>query len=203
MKDNYLKKVIWFISTISIVLLITMVNSQQTSSATMSYSNIVLNHPLLVINKQLKEDMTSDEIYTISHQDIVHLTNEFIEQLVQEIDDDYKVIRYDSKEALLNQFERISSREVASEFVDFYYVEEENDLFIVPTELPPWFVTDQDYEVVQLANNKVKIIQDNTMDLYGDYMIEVVFTFCDNWKITDVHHQGREQGVQEEELPIF
>lgn len=202
MKKKCLRKLVWFIGIISIALLIIIVHSQQPSSATKSYN--ALNQPLLEIDKQMKEEFKTDDTHMIRHEDIVSLTHQFLEQLVQEVDDDYKVIHFQTKEELLNLFKGISSREVASEYIDFYYVEEGNDLFIVPTELPPWFVADQDYDVVQIANDKVKIVQDNTMELYGNYIIEVEFTFCDNWKITAVHHYDREQGEQvEEDLPLF
>lgn len=125
---------------------------------------------------------------TITHDKIVNLTDQFMDRLVQEINEDYKVIHFDTKEALKSSFDTIANRDVTSEYIDFYYEEKVDGLYILPTEIPPWFIEKNHYDVIQLNGNQVKVIQENETDLYGDYIITYEFTYIHNedWKITDI-----------------
>lgn len=48
-------------------------------------------------------------------------------------------------------------------------------LYIVPTETPPWFQKENNYERTRLDGNIVEISQQNQTDLYGNYMINIQF----------------------------
>lgn len=132
---------------------------------------------------------SQNEQLSLSHEKIVTLTNRFMETLVQTSDEQYKVKQYDTKAELLDQFESFATREVAAEFVHFYYQEKADGLYILPTELPPWFVKDQSYQQEWLADNVCKITQHNQSDLYGEYVIEIEMTYQQGtWKITAIDH---------------
>jgi type IV secretory pathway component VirB8 len=127
---------------------------------------------------------------TISHDEIVRLTDNFMNLILQDITEEYKVIQYQSKESLLQAFEEVSTREVAKPFVDFYFYEENDGLYIVPTETPPWFNKQNGYDVVQLDYNKVLIQQENELELYGNYTVEFELTYQDQgWRITKITHR--------------
>lgn len=131
------------------------------------------------------EEASGDQ--TITHEEIVGLTDKFMEQLVQEIDEDYRVVHFDTKEALEASFDHIAKREVTAEYVDFYYEETADGLYILPTETPPWFIKENDYNVIQLKKDQVEVIQENQTDLYGAYTITYEFSFdVDGWKITKI-----------------
>lgn len=124
-----------------------------------------------------------------THEQIIDLTNQFMEKLVQEIDGDNQVVQYHTKESLKASFDEIADRKITDEYIDYYYYEDENNgLYIVPTELPPWFIENNKYDVVQLSGNQVKVVQDNQAELYGDYTIEIELTLDVNekWKISNV-----------------
>lgn len=125
---------------------------------------------------------------TITHEEIIVLTDKFMEQLVQEIDDDYRVVHFDTKEALESSFDDIAMREVTVEYTDFYYEETADGLYILPTETPPWFIETNDYHVIQLNKGQVKVVQENETHLYGQYTITYEFSFEDkeHWKITNI-----------------
>lgn len=124
----------------------------------------------------------------ISHQKIVQLTNQFMDILVQDIDHNNRVINYFTKEELLEQFEMIMSKEAAMPYVDFYYEEKVDGLYIIPTETPPWFNQANDYDMMPINENQIKVTQENNSELYGKYIIELIFTYKDEWKITEVNH---------------
>lgn len=140
---------------------------------------------------EIQEDLVSEDTKAmnveITHQEILTLTNQFMDTLVQDIDEyTYKVLHFNSKEELLTAFESVTTEVLAKPYVDFYYEEEEDGLYIVPTSTPPWFESENDYNVVQLDENTVKVIQFNETEFYGDYEIELELTFDDNWTITDI-----------------
>jgi|SRR5690625_4422022 len=125
----------------------------------------------------------------ISHEQISTLTNKFMDMIVQDIEEDYKVVHYTSKEGLLDDFQKVATREAAAEYVEFYFEERENGLYIIPTETPPWFVPDNSYDVIQLGNNQVMIKQVNQSPLYGKYSIQFDFTYSEEgWRITQIKH---------------
>ncbi|SHG48822.1 hypothetical protein [Ornithinibacillus halophilus] len=124
---------------------------------------------------------------TPSHDTIVELTTQFMNLIVQDLYEDYQVVHYDSKDELLEEFEKIASKEVAKPFVDFYFKEKNGNLYIVPTETPAWFVKDKDYDMKQIEDGQVKINQFNESEFFGDYTIELTFTYTNKgWKITNI-----------------
>lgn len=139
-------------------------------------------------HKELSEEEQRETV-SVSHKEITGLMEQFMNQIVQEIDEDYKVVHYQTKDELLDTFEKISTREVAITYVDFYFTEKDDGLYLLPTETPPWFIPENDYDVIQLNWNKVMVEQYNQLDLYGDYTIQVELTYIDGaWKITNITH---------------
>lgn len=125
----------------------------------------------------------------ISHEEIVRLTDEFMNILVQEADETYQVKAFENKASLLEAFNHITTEEVVKPYVDTYFYEENGTLYIIPTETPPWFDKQNDYDVIQLEENTVLVKQTNQSDLYGDYEIEVEFRHIESeWKITKITH---------------
>lgn len=132
----------------------------------------------------------------ISEEDIISLTNRFMDEFVQETDDNNKVKNYTNKEELIKAFEDIATNEIVATFINDYYYEENNELYLIPTETPPWFIADEDYEIEQISNDVVTVTQANSLELYGDYTIIIEF-FYDNgiWKISDVTYDIVEEDV--------
>ncbi|MRH44789.1 hypothetical protein GH741_19245 [Aquibacillus halophilus] len=132
-----------------------------------------------------KEDQGNVEL---THEEIIELTDQFMRLLVQETDKNYKVKNYQTKDALIKDFESIVEKTVAVKYIDFYYQQKEDGLYILPTETPPWFQKKSEYEMMYLDENKMKIIQTNESDLYGKYTIELVLTFDERWRISNTVH---------------
>ncbi|MDL4842567.1 hypothetical protein [Aquibacillus rhizosphaerae] len=124
----------------------------------------------------------------LSHQEIISLTDKFMELLVQEVDDQYKVVHFKTKASLISAFSSVSSTEVAKEYIDFFYEERNDNLYIIPTETPPWFQKDADYEMIKVDNQNMKIVQENISDLHGSYKIELIMTYDNKWRITEINH---------------
>jgi len=134
-----------------------------------------------VLEQSITEELT--------HEQIVYLTDQFMDILVQDVDEAYRVDTIKSKEQLYSEFEEVALREAASEYVDFYYKEKPDGLYLTPTELPPWFIKKNNYDRIKVDENTVKIEQNNELDLYGNYTIEIEFTYDTDWKISSITHK--------------
>ncbi|MFD1020555.1 hypothetical protein [Thalassobacillus hwangdonensis] len=130
----------------------------------------------------------SKEVEQLDHELIVELTEGFMNQLVQPVDEANKVKNYDSKDSLLSDFEPYSSIEVARTYVDYYYKEDQEGLYIRPTETPPWFVNEAPYDNIKLDDRHFRIKQTNKSELYGEYTIQIDFEYDGAWKITRIEH---------------
>lgn len=140
--------------------------------------------------KLSKEHSTEkDLIPELSHEEITGLTDRFMDTLVQETNENYKVIPFDTKAELLNEFEKITTKEMAQPFVDYYYTEKPGGLYILPTETPPWFIEENDYDMIKVNDSTVKVIQDNYTELDGNYTLELEFTYKTDWKITNIRYE--------------
>lgn len=137
-------------------------------------------------NDNAETEQHDEDVEEITHEQIVSLTDQFMNMLVQDVDDHYKVTNYATIDELLHDFEQIATRETVEPYVDYYYNEESDGLYILPTETPPWFVEENAYDVLQLDETQVKVIQENQTVFYDDYTIEIAFTFDKEWKITNI-----------------
>ncbi|GGJ99664.1 hypothetical protein GCM10007063_22500 [Lentibacillus kapialis] len=173
-----------------IVIILSLSGIPYTSQQTVSANKSSDSHEMSKSDVSGKAVGKADDKQEISHKQIVSLTGSFMNKLLQEINDDNKVIRYDTKEELLNEFKKISSEEVAARYIDFYFNEKEDGLYIKPTETPPWFQENNDYDMIQQDDNTVVVNQKNTSQLYGTYIVEFEFTWVNNqWKISDITHK--------------
>ncbi|MCP8617798.1 hypothetical protein [Salirhabdus salicampi] len=145
-----------------------------------NYSNHVKSHPTTV---------QRPEVEKLTHEDVVSLTRTFMDKLVQETDEQYRVIHFHSKRELVGDFRDVSSLSLAKRIVDLYYKEHDNQLYIIPTETPPWFVENQPYEQ-EIEGEQVKITQYNKTELYGNYKITLYFILDEQhgWIIEDVQY---------------
>lgn len=124
----------------------------------------------------------------LNKEQIVQLTDAFMEKVTQDIDTNYKVLNYSTKEDLLKSFDEVATRDVSEPIVDFYFTEEAGGLYILPTETPAWFNPDNSYKVKTDSDKYVTITQSNTDDLHGNYTIEIKFLYDGGWKIAAVKY---------------
>src|SRR5690625_377328 len=178
----YMKKWIKYIGiTATIGLCVTF--SIQPILAFAGYENLDEQQAEIVDQEQNKESSAD-----LTHEEIVSLTDEFLDVILQDIDDDYKVIQYETKDELLDEFENRSTHESAEPYVEVYFNETEDGLYIIPTETPPWFNPDNDYDIIS-SDRFARVIQENETDLDGTYTIQYDFIYEeDGWKISKIEH---------------
>ena len=116
----------------------------------------------------------------LTHEQIVAVTERFMDQLVQETDEYYNVKQFDTIEELKASFSDFAAEEVVNEFVDFYYEIRDGELKIVPTSTPPWFEADQEYTVEETEFGTYLVTQYTGNEMQGDYGIQFEFDLKDN-----------------------
>src|SRR5690625_5708944 len=87
-------------------------------------SLFLFTYQVAAIENEEPESKDKSEDQTITHEEITVLTDKFMEQLIQETDDDYRVDHCDTKEAIEASFDDIANREVTAEYIDYYYEED-------------------------------------------------------------------------------
>ncbi|MFC7373282.1 hypothetical protein ACFQPF_16705 [Fictibacillus iocasae] len=113
------------------------------------------------------------------------ITAEFMNRLKQETDENYKVLKYNRKSELVNELSEISSKKVAEYYVNGLYQEKGGSLYVIPTELPPWFEQGKEFEMSKINEDSYHMSQKVNNDLYGSYEITAGAERINNqWKIT-------------------
>ncbi|GAE94036.1 hypothetical protein JCM21714_3166 [Gracilibacillus boraciitolerans JCM 21714] len=126
----------------------------------------------------------------LSHEQIITLTDTFMELLVQKTDEQYKVVEFNTKVELIQAFEPYVKKEAVQPYIDFYYQEQEDGLYIVPTETPAWFENDVEYQKEKTDDGKVKVTQINKNELHGKYTIVITFEQVEGiWRIVNISHE--------------
>ncbi|QDP40931.1 hypothetical protein [Radiobacillus deserti] len=129
---------------------------------------------------------SSDE-QTWNEEELVRITDAFMDKLVQDIDHNNKVRNMETKEELIAEFSSIATEEVAKKYIEVYYIEKEDGLYVNPTETPPWFNKNNSYKEWK-KEDTILIQQTNRSDLYGSYKVEFEFENDDGWKLTNTKH---------------
>lgn len=132
------------------------------------------------------EEMGTETIEAITHQDIIEGWEQFDQFIYQEVNENYQVIHFDSKKELLSAFRDAIKEDFATEMIDYYFTESDQGLYLIPTEGPPEFIPTNDYHMLQLSETDVVIQQNNISTIYGEYKIEVHFTYDTAWKIAGI-----------------
>lgn len=193
-RQSYLKRIFCSVLILPVLLLIQTSNVQTAEAVDYSENHKISRTSVEKVQVHQKTKGEAQKTHVISkkklsHDKIVSLTNQFMDILVQDLNKHNKVVNFETKDALLNEFEKVTTREVASKYVDFYFTEKADGLYVVPTETPSWFQEKNDYDMIRKDGNVIQVVQQNKNDLYGGYTIKIEFTYDEKWKITNIIHK--------------
>ncbi|OZM56143.1 hypothetical protein CIB95_13630 [Lottiidibacillus patelloidae] len=136
-------------------------------------------------NKIIKIDKEKEDFIPPVEQ----LAHQFMNQLIQSTDEHYRVKDFQSKEQFITSFIDIAKLEVASMYVDYYYYEEGGNLFVVPTDAPPWFEKDNPYSLMEVSKYSYRLTQENESEFHGTYIIHIDYKYEDGkWHIENVEY---------------
>lgn len=153
-----------------------------------TYSSMQSTEKSIVMKEDTVQLGQVAERHQLTEDAMIDKLEAFINIFLQDIDLEYKVKGISTKEDLIEQYTDIISKEALQPYVDFYFEEDDNGLYIVPTELPPWFVSENPYEMTQLDNGNIIVEQENDIELYGKYQVRIEFSAQENWRIVRIEH---------------
>lgn len=98
----------------------------------------------------------------------------------------YRVLNFDTKEALINEASKYAAQSLVADYVDDYYTMENDALEVIPTEGPATIIEEVDYDFNKRDDGTYALVQTNNSELYGRYQLTVEFKKIDGvWKIND------------------
>jgi len=142
----------------------------------------------VVENGPIVKEVYAAELSTVqlNKTEAANQIDAFMRTIKQPTDKDGKVLHIKSKTDLLNQFKNIADRQAAEPFINELYQEEKGSVYLKPTEWPPSFDKQADYDVVQLSKGKAEVNQHLNSALYGDLTITIQFEYDDKWEISQI-----------------
>ncbi|RWR06537.1 hypothetical protein QNH23_13025 [Siminovitchia fortis] len=104
-----------------------------------------------------------------------------------------------TKEDYMNYYKNISDPDLAEEFLNAFFIEENGVMEHIPTEPPLWFDSSLPYEFKQLSDKEMAISQFSSIELYGPTTLTVFYKKRDGnkWIIDDVHYETEREGLNE------
>lgn len=116
---------------------------------------------------------------------VEELSTKFEKRLYQDTEKNYKVKAFDSKQALIDHLAQIMREELANRYVNDYYKEKEDGLYIIPKDGPALLQPDQPYETEQ-TGNKATMTQSSENGLRGQYELTIQYRYKDDrWIMHD------------------
>ena len=118
-------------------------------------------------------------------------TDAFIDNLMLPVDDSYRVENVQSIDELFARYHGVATPSVVKPYLDFYFTEEPTGVYLLPTELPPWFEKAYPYQLEAIDQHKISVTQENRhIELYGSYQIKLVFEWIEGqgWIIVAIDH---------------
>lgn len=136
-------------------------------------------------NTQLsgEEDLDEDD----DSPPVEYILDEFRKRLIQDIDEDYRVLDFNTKQELIEYISEVSDPGIAKEYVDEFYRMKDGELYIIPRDGPMLIDTNKGYTVNKISKSRYQIVQSGENELWGKYTIETTVEKTGNgWLITRI-----------------
>ncbi|SET18400.1 D-alanyl-D-alanine carboxypeptidase [Salinibacillus kushneri] len=143
-----------------------------------------------------QEDQSdSEEIdKTLEKQEAEQFIQSFREQLIQETDQNLRVKNFNHKEELINNLSKLADPELAKQYVDVFYKEENNHLYLIPKNGPVLLNKNIPYKLAKNEQGLYYVSQENENEMMGKYSLYILFNRTENrWMIKDIKLDVEEQ----------
>ncbi|SDK17576.1 hypothetical protein [Sediminibacillus albus] len=134
------------------------------------------------------------------------LEKQFNDLMNLETTENGEVVQYDSKARLEQEFKGIMVWPLADHFVDTYFKEENDKLYMREIDGPYKLNTNQDYTLEKISDTKYKLTQEGANQLRGEYTLTINYSFeAGKWVFADrmdnIANQGGEMPETATSLP--
>lgn len=144
--------------------------------------------------KELPKDSTKELTKELNKEQAMEIEKEFFNRALnlEMIEETYEIVKYRSKEALINDISEVADKNLAAEFVNDFYSEDNGKLYVIPQGGPAKIIPSSPYEFSKIDENTYEIIQDEQDMLRGPYRVIVEFKYIDNkWKMSDRKEESK------------
>lgn len=130
----------------------------------------------------------------LTKEKAIEIEDEFINRLFVDRNDDEKVKNYNNKNELINHLSEIAKKDIAKSYINNYYKEKEDGLYIIPKDGPTRIYKDKSYKLEKIDDKNYELIQEAEDQLRGKYKFTVKFTYEENkWIISDRIFEKRDK----------
>ncbi|MBS4538694.1 hypothetical protein GOQ27_09480 [Clostridium sp. D2Q-11] len=139
-------------------------------------------------------DMDNNNGADLTKEKAISIENEYMDRLFPQREaDSQKVKDFNSKEELINHISQIANRDLVKTYVNNYYKNQEDGLYIIAKGGPTRIYEDKPYELKKVDNEEYHLVQKTEDQLRGKYTFTVKFSYKNNkWIITDRIFEQRE-----------
>lgn len=152
------------------------------------------------MNQEKPKKDNPEENQTIQKPDYTQIESTFKERLIVETDNQSKVKDFYTKEALVEHLETILATDLAKGYVDRYYHEENDGLYLETQDSPVWLDTEDEFESTKQSEKEYRVVQQGENQLLGEYELMITYQYKEEqWKITSREVERKENPKAKEE----
>ncbi|RSL34065.1 hypothetical protein D7Z54_08130 [Salibacterium salarium] len=143
-------------------------------------------------NQEESQEMTSqqdEDTPALTRESAVELMNSYKESFVSLINetDNQKIESYQTTDEVKQHFANTMSDELATWMTDSYFTEEDDGVYVIAKDGPTWFQEDQSFELEEVSEGHVKIVQERENELLGHVNMVYHASFQENqWVVDDI-----------------
>ncbi|WLD91742.1 D-alanyl-D-alanine carboxypeptidase family protein [Alkalihalobacillus sp. AL-G] len=159
------------------------------------------NDPKQGENTEADQKENQDQEQNVQKPNYTKLESTFKERLFPETDDHFKVNDFSTKGALVDHLEEILATDLAKNYVDRFYYEENEGLYLEQQDGPVWLNTNENFQSNKKSDTEYHTVQKGENQLIGKYTLTITYHYKeDQWKITsrEIDHKEVEQSPNDE-----
>jgi D-alanyl-D-alanine carboxypeptidase len=146
------------------------------------------------MHKDKPMDNDQEKQQTIQRPDYAQIEATLKDRLIQETNSQSVVKDFSTKEALIDYLNNVLATDVAKQYVDRFYIEENDGLYLETQDTPVWLNLDEDFQVNKKSKKEYRVVQHGENQLRGKYKLSITYEYkIEQWRITtrDVKQKGK------------
>lgn len=122
-----------------------------------------------------EQDKSGEDIKKLTEDKAEELMTDFETRLQPRVNEEGKVVEYDTIEELTTYVEETASTDLAKKLVKELYEEKEDGLYVKPDKLGPFLNPDKNYTLNKKSETSYELVQKNETDANGKYTMTITF----------------------------
>lgn len=152
----------------------------------------VINSMVQSFNIKKSKDNSPSKL---TKEKAINIENKFFDMIFdpETVEKSNEVKDYNTKKELISDASTIAEKKLVEDYVDNFYREENNKLYIIPKGGPARIIKESPYKIKKINDTTYEAIQNEQDQMRGKYKLTVEFKYLDGkWKIINRYFQPRE-----------